>query len=41
MSLDAPEFGTETEARRNWSAMKFAQQHGLELVGANYFKVEA
>ncbi|KAL5504798.1 TFS1 [Sanghuangporus vaninii] len=37
LSPDAPEFGTELEARRKWSPMEFAKLHNLTLVGVNYF----
>ena len=34
---DAPELGTELEARRKWSPSDFAKRNNLTLVGANYF----
>ncbi|KAI5120422.1 hypothetical protein M0805_006922 [Coniferiporia weirii] len=39
LPTDAPEFGSELETRRRWSGMEFANRHGLQLVGANYFKL--
>lgn len=38
---DAPEYGTELEARRRWSALDFAKKYKLTLVGANYFKLKS
>lgn len=38
---DAPERGTELEARRCWSVFDFAKKHNLTLVGANYFKLNS
>ncbi|TDL22538.1 PEBP-like protein [Rickenella mellea] len=34
---NAPEYGDTLEERRKWSPMQFAANHGLVLVGANYF----
>ncbi|OSD07887.1 PEBP-like protein [Trametes coccinea BRFM310] len=36
-----PEYGATLEERRSWSPVAFAQEHGLKLVGANYFLVRA
>ncbi|KAI0367325.1 PEBP-like protein [Pilatotrama ljubarskyi] len=37
----APEYGAALEERRSWNPVAFADQHGLKLVGANYFLVRA
>ncbi|KAJ3573246.1 hypothetical protein NP233_g2548 [Leucocoprinus birnbaumii] len=33
----AVEYGAKLEERRSWNAMKFADEYGLKLVGANFF----
>lgn len=38
---DAPERGAALEQRRNWSAVQFAERHGLTLVGANFFTIRS
>ncbi|KAA1479223.1 PEBP-like protein [Dentipellis sp. KUC8613] len=37
----APEYGATLEERRSWDAVKFGEQYGLKLVGANFFLVNA
>ncbi|KAH8096903.1 PEBP-like protein [Cristinia sonorae] len=37
----APEHGAALEERRSWDPIKFANQYGLKLVGANYFLVRS
>ncbi|KIP01645.1 hypothetical protein PHLGIDRAFT_112865 [Phlebiopsis gigantea 11061_1 CR5-6] len=39
--LDAPEYRNELEQRRKWSAVDFAQQYGLAIVGANFLTIRA
>jgi len=34
---DAPENGDETDQRRSFDVLKFAEHYGLKLVGANFF----
>ena len=38
---NAPERGSELEQRRKWSAVEFGKTYGLELVGINYFVLNA
>ncbi|TFK64213.1 PEBP-like protein [Pluteus cervinus] len=38
---DAPEWGSALEERRSWNAVKFGEQYGLKLIGANYFIVRS
>lgn len=33
----AVEYGVKLEERRSWNPVKFAEQYGLKLVGANFF----
>ncbi|KAF5347604.1 hypothetical protein D9756_010683 [Leucocoprinus leucothites] len=33
----AVEYGAKLEERRSWNAIKFANEYGLKLVGANFF----
>ncbi|KAG5650533.1 hypothetical protein H0H81_011922 [Sphagnurus paluster] len=37
----APEYGAALEERRSWNAVDFGNKHGLKLVGANLFLVQA
>jgi hypothetical protein len=36
----AVEYGSQLAERRSWNTMKFADQYGLKLVGANFFLCE-
>ncbi|GLB36844.1 putative phosphatidylethanolamine-binding protein [Lyophyllum shimeji] len=37
----APEYGSALEERRSWNALDFGNRYGLQLVGANFFLVQA
>ena len=38
---NAPERDTGLEQRRNWNAVTFGREYGLQLVGADFFISEA
>ena len=38
---DALEYGTALEERRSWDPVALEDKHGLKLVGATYFLIQA